>query len=311
MSAMFLAWRGRIIPVLVLAATLLLGGCSALRLGYGQAPDIAYWWLDGYADFDGPQSDRVRAGLADWLVWHRSTQLNDYAGLLAQWRAQAAGELTPAQVCAASDAARDRLQRAVERTLPVAAEVARTLRPEQLQHMERRMKKGLDEAREEFAQPDVQQRQAAAFKRALERAEGFYGRLDERQRALLAKGLAASPFDAQAWLGERQQLQLQHLAQLRQLLAERADAPRMEAALRAMLAAALNSPRPAYRAYQQRLADYNCQLGAQLHNSSTGAQRKRLADKLKGWEDDLRVLAGQAASPASRTGLPGEAATAQ
>jgi len=37
-----------------------------------------------------------------------------------------------------------------------------------------------------------------------------------------------------------------------------------------------------------------------MHNLMTPAQRRNARDKLKGWEDDLRALAGATAADASR-----------
>ena len=52
-----------------------------------------------------------------------------------------------------------------------------------------------------------------------------------------------------------------------------------------------------YRRYQARLVDYNCRYAASLHNLTTAEQRKKKAvKKLKGWEDELRALAGDGAS---------------
>jgi len=56
---------------------------------------------------------------------------------------------------------------------------------------------------------------------------------------------------------------------------------------------AAQSPRAAYREYQKQLFDHNCRLVARFHNSTTPEQRRRGADKLKGWEEDLRALAGK------------------
>jgi len=58
-----------------------------------------------------------------------------------------------------------------------------------------------------------------------------------------------------------------------------------------------------YRSYQQRLTDYNCSFIAQLHNSTTPAQRQVARNKLKGWEEDLRTLAAQKAAPRSDAAL--------
>ena len=55
---------------------------------------------------------------------------------------------------------------------------------------------------------------------------------------------------------------------LRRLGAERADRDRILAALRVMAERAETSPEPEYRAYLQRLADYNCAFAAQVHNAT-------------------------------------------
>ena len=47
----------------VLVASLVLGGCSAVRLGYNNGPTVIYWWLDSYFDFDSEQSLRMRNDL--------------------------------------------------------------------------------------------------------------------------------------------------------------------------------------------------------------------------------------------------------
>ena len=46
-------------------ALTLVAGCSALRIGYSTAPDLVYWWLDRYVDFNGHQTVRV---LTPWRV---------------------------------------------------------------------------------------------------------------------------------------------------------------------------------------------------------------------------------------------------
>ncbi|EHR73068.1 hypothetical protein BurJ1DRAFT_4269 [Burkholderiales bacterium JOSHI_001] len=282
---------GWIIAVACLLLMPWLSGCSTVRLAYNQADDLAYWWADSYVDFDGAQTPRARHAITEWFAWHRSTQLPDYAALLADWGRQAAGDITAAQLCAANDELRARLQRGAERALPGLAQLATTLAPEQLNHLERRLAKNNDDFRRNYLQSDREDRRAATLKRTVERAETFYGTLDARQLALLGTGLAQSPFDAQAWFSERQTLQQQALAQLRQARAEQADSARFEALLRQWLAHSLKSPRPAYAAYQQRLTEFNCNLSAQLHNSTSAAQRQKLRGKFKGWEDDLRALA--------------------
>jgi len=289
------------------AALVLLAGCSAVRLGYGQAPRLAYWWLDGYVDFDAAQGERARAALTDWFAWHRATQLPDYADLLATAQRQILHDATPAEVCRWADDLRDRLETGYEHGVPALADLVRTLTPQQLQHIESRYRKADGEFRDDYLQPTRAEQLAASNKRAIARAEMIYGELDAQQRALLAQAIAESPFDPQRWLAERQARQREIVDTLRTLQAEHADRARTEAALRRFEAHAASSPRATYREYQQRLFDYNCRLIARLHNSTTPAQRRRGADTLRGWEDDLRALAGQQAGSV-RAAITGPAA---
>ena len=276
-----------------LLGALLLGGCSAVRIGYNNAPTLAWWWLDGYMDFDATQAPRVKEALDQWFAWHRATQLPDYADLLAAAQLQVMQPATPQQVCRWSDDLRARLAAALAQGVPMAAELLPVLKPEQLAHLERRYRKSNRDFEEDFLQqPD--ERLKASIDRAIDRAEMLYGRLDERQRQLVAAGVAASPFDPALWYAERQALQSETLQTLARLTAGgpgRADRESNLAGLQVLsMRLQRASPGP-YRSYQQRLTDYNCAFIAQLHNSTTVAQRQTARSKLKGWEQDLRALA--------------------
>ena len=64
-------------------ACLLLAGCSAVRLAYNQAPDLMYWWLNGYVDFDA-EAGRARTRRPGRLVClascHATVRLRGLAG---------------------------------------------------------------------------------------------------------------------------------------------------------------------------------------------------------------------------------------
>jgi hypothetical protein len=291
----------RIIRALLLAlGLLLLGGCSLLRLTYPQLPTIGYWMADSYLDLTSAQSETLRAQLADWLRWNRATQLPDYAQLLRRARAEVLVDTTPTRVCQWVDEGTARLQTAFDQALPAAAEMALTLTPAQLEHLQKHLDKTNAEYREAFVERTTQRRQKEAVKRAVERAETLYGSIDDAQRERIERDIAASPFDPERWLAERQLRQREALQTLRRLQAERAGADQMQAALRAIFERALRSPEDAYRTYEQRLRRYGCEFAARLHNGTTPAQRQAAAANLAGWESDLRLLAAEpAAAPAA------------
>jgi hypothetical protein len=284
----------------------LLTGCSAVRLTYGQGALLAYWWMDRYLDFSSEQAPLVRSALAEWFAWHRQTQLPDYANWLRELQPIAGDTVTPDTVCRVTDQAQRRLVAAYAQAVPAMAEIVRTLTPAQIDHLEQRYASNRKEAERDYLQADAQERIEAAVKRTVERAESIYGSLDDSQRQLVAAGLATSPFDAQRWLVERRARQQDILRSLRQLVASQADAVAVQSALRGFAANAVRSPRADYRAYRERLDEANCQLAARLHNALTPAQRQHAVDKLKGWEEDVRVLAAarSTGAPAAATAAP-------
>ena len=282
--------RSRIIGLLFVAAALLLAGCSALRLGYSNGSQLAWWWLDGYFDFNREQSVQVKQRIDRWFEWHRASQLPVLASLLTSAQQQVLDNTTPAKVCAWGEQARTALEPALQRAIAEFADIVPLLGEAQFRALQRKHTKNLDDMRTDFLQLDAAERTAATRERALERFERLYGRLGEAQLRVLTSGLAASPFDPEAWLAERQRRQADALQTLRRLVTDQADRETRIKALQGVVQRAETSPSPAYRAYQQRLSEYNCQFASQLHNATTATQRQRARESLQGWEQDLRSL---------------------
>jgi hypothetical protein len=278
-----------------------LPACSTLRLGYSTAPTLAYWWLDRYVNFNDDQQPAVRSALNQWFAWHKSTQLADYATLLARMKIEAASNTTPERACAWQTQWSQRLQTAINQALPAAAALAPTLTPEQFQQMKSRYATVNQEFRDEYLQADLAQRAQANLKRTVERVEMLYGTLNDAQIEALKTLLARSPFDPDVWLAERQQRQQDLLQLLTRLNEQRAKAPQITAALRTYAEQVAQSPREPYRRYAQRLNEFNCAFIASVHNATTPAQRVVAAQKLAGWEGDLRALAINPAKPAVET----------
>lgn len=278
-----------IIGLLLLAAALL-GGCSSVRLAYGNGPQLAWWWLDSYVDFSSEQAPRVKQGIAALFDWHRSSQLPAYTALLVTAQQQVLEPTTPELACRWQTQVRELLEPTLQRALVLAAEQSAGLGEAQFKHLEQRYAKVIDEMRSDFLQPDLAERQAKSVERAVERAERLYGRLAPAQLQVLRDGVAASPFDPALWLQERQRRQRDVLETLRRLSSEKADVDRRLAAMRTLTARTEVSPNPVYRSYQLKLTAYNCALAARIHNAAPPAQRQQARETLKGWEEDLRAL---------------------
>ena len=270
---------------------LLLAGCSSVRLGYGSGPLLAWWWLDGYVDFSREHAPLAQQGIERWFEWHRATQLPAYADLIDAAAREVPEPLTAVQVCRWQARLLDALGPALDRAVEIAADLVPTLGEAQLRHIQQRYAKGNDEMRGDFLQPDPAVRQRESVKRTVERIERVYGRLEPAQKQVIAAGVAASPFDPERWLADRERRQRDTLAMLRELVSTGADRDQRLAGLRTLALRLERSPDPDYRAYQLRLADYNCQFAARIHNATTPEQRRKARDTLKAWAEDFRALA--------------------
>lgn len=289
---------------LLLLACATLSACSALRTAYQQADVLLYWQIDRYLDVQSAQKPALNQAIAQWLAWHRRTQLDDYRQALVGLRQLAEAppsQLEPPQLCTQLDDWRARIARAWQPAVPLLAPLLLTLQPAQLDHLARRYARDLDEFKDKQLQPDRAERAEAALARTVEVAEDYFGDLLPAQRDWLAQQLAASPYDAQRWLQLRQARQQATLRQLRAWQAQPPELAEVQAWLLRQTPGQLPSE-AGERAWLQSLQQANCALAAGLHARSTPAQRRHLRDKLLGWEADLQALAAQPGQTAQAAG---------
>ena len=283
------AKQSRIIGVLLLAS--LLAACSAVRLAYNNLPELSYWWLDGYVDFDGAQTPRVRDELAQLLAWHRRNELPKVTRLLQKAEALAADDVTPAQVCEVGDEIRVRLLAVAERAEPAGAELALSLGEAQLQQLERKYAKVNDDYRKDWLARSVARQQDKRYDQLLERNEDFYGTLEKPQRELLRQMVAQSEFSAQRVDAERRNRQQEALALLRGFRANQTPPTEVRAALHAYVLRIADPPPGPWRIYQQAMLQEGCRNVATLHNGTSAAQRERAVRRLQAYQSDVRQLA--------------------
>ena len=278
----------RLLWVSALAGLSVLTGCSAVRLAYNQAPDLAYWVLDDYADFNGAQSLQIKADLTQLQAWHRQTQLPAYAQTLQQLQQQLPGDITAQQVCGVVAEARNRLKITLDQAEPAASALAATLQSAQLAVMARKFDKSNTQWRSDYLDAAPQKVRAKRLEQATDRAEMLYGRLNDAQLETLKRATEASGFDAALTYAERLRRQQDTLQTLRTLIAVPAAAPRP--AVQALLERLQRSPNAAYRRYQDAVTQEGCSTVAALHQRATPAQRQKAVLALQDYEQSFRAL---------------------
>ena len=288
----------RIIAVLALTAVLV--ACSAVKAVYSQAPELAYWYLDSYVDFNGAQSLQVKAGLSKVQAWHRQTQLPAYIEILQTLQQRLPANISAAQACEIYTDVRGRLMAVTGQMEPTAAAIAGSISASQLQQMEARFAKSNAEYREDFIDGTAQEKRSKRLKKAVRRAEMLYGDLQEDQLAAAAQSIDRSRFNPVLAFGEWQRRQQDVLTTVRSVsenlpaAAGPTSPEKTRQAMRALIERSAESPDPGYRNYLKALTEQTCQNFADFHNKTTPAQRKKAVDTLKSYEQDFRALNGTA-----------------
>ena len=282
--------RGWRTVVLILMMPVLLGGCSMVQTVYNRSTDLAYWWIDGFVDISTEQRPVLMDDLQAYQLWHRTTQLPRYTQWLQQLQTLALHDVSEEHSC--------KLYREIWDSLPTLADAADTgmsrlvssLTTEQLEHLRNKMERHHRDWRRDWVEPGAADVLDKRIRRARERAEDFYGRLDAAQQRLLRLQAERSPYDVT--LGEAIRLRRQDdiVNTLRGLQQQRPAPDELRRQVRALLQRSVNSPVPAHQAYVDRINDHNCRAMAQLHNSTSAEQRQSAFKRLQKYERDARAL---------------------
>jgi hypothetical protein len=294
----------RIIAVLALSGTLV--ACSAVKTLYSQAPDLAYWYLDGYVDFNGAQSLQVKAGLNKVQAWHRQTQLPAYIDILQKLQERMPSNITAVEACDVANNVRGKLMAVSSQMEPTAVAVAPTINAAQLQQMEKKFAKTNAEYREDFIDGTPEQKRSKRLKKAVKRAEMLYGELQEEQLAMIAQSIDRSRFNPVLAFSEWQRRQQDVLQTVRSVSTSLPTSPtytgaeKIRTAIRGLIERSSESPDAGYRNYLKSLTEQSCQSFAEFHNKTTPAQRKKAVETLKNYEQDFRSLGGASGSTAAR-----------
>ena len=289
-------WRRWARAACVISTVAALSACNAIKLGYNNSPELAYWWLNDYVGFSDTQTTLVRQDLGRWQAWHRSNELPKIADLLARVRTDIPRDVSAEQVCRVFSDVQARVGAATDRIEAGAATVAMSLSAEQLDEIEAKLKKSNADWQKEWLDGSADKRAEKRLKAAVKRTEQVYESVSAQQRELLKAQIASSTFDAGLAQAERLRRQQDFLQTLRSMGAGSATKPstaQASAAFKAYSERATNSPNPAYRTYVKSAVQSSCQNFAALHNISTPAQRAAANRVLAGYEQDARDLAAQ------------------
>ena len=276
---------------MVLMLVLCLQGCSAVKLGYQQLPNLSYWWLDSALSFSDAQTTQTKDALAQLHRWHQSEELPAYADLLKRLAAQSAEPVQAAQICAAWSELDKAMDRSLRKTISLAAPVALKLGPAQLSHLKQHWADKNKEWDKEWLQGSDSERLERRLSKTVDRYSDFYGPLSSAQSVLVKAQLLQSAWTPEWGRQDRLRRHQDLLQALQKASQSNASAlPQVEADLWGVWERWLAPPDAAGRAVVQKMIQQGCDNLAQLHNSASPEQRLRAARRLRAYEQDLRDL---------------------
>jgi len=274
--------------------SVILTGCSAVRLGYNNLPDIASWWLDSYIDFSDTQGPQAKAALQKLQTWHRKEELPAIAELLVQAQTLAPQNITPEQACKIWEGAQIRVESFIQESSRLAAPVVSQLSAKQLKHLEKEWASRNEDWKKQWVQGTPDSRIKKRVDLAAERFNSFYGDLNLEQRQVLKQQFLQSTWTPEASYQLRLKRQQEQLIAL-QAMSSEITKPAMplaqvEKTLQALILQSVRPKDAGDLSKQLQLEQQACQNLAQLHNTMSPAQRLKAQRKLKDYETDVREL---------------------
>ncbi|MDO8300666.1 DUF6279 family lipoprotein [Lacisediminimonas sp.] len=271
----------------------LLAGCGMARMAYNNGESLSYFWLDRYVDFTDAQKHWVQPEIDEIFAWHRRSQLPDYIGFLQTAQRQLQEPVSEAALKSDADMIRKRLLLIMDQSLPMLADIALSLQPNQIAHIQKKFSSNNDDYRKENLRGDVEQRQRARYKRALKQAEYFFGNLDGAQEKQLRQLSDARPLNNELVLRARQRRQKEIIALLNRI---RAEQPSKEVAVLILgdyVKRSLDHFGDAQtKAFYQAYEAATIHQVAGLINGTTARQKEHAVHNLQRWIDDFRRLSG-------------------
>ena len=274
--------------------SVILTGCSAVRLGYNNLPDIASWWLDSYIDFSDTQGPQAKAALQKLQTWHRKEELPAIAELLVQAQTLAPQNITPEQACKIWEGAQVRVESFIQESSRLAAPVVSQLSAKQFKHLEKEWASRNEDWKKQWVQGTPDSRIKKRVDLAAERFNSFYGDLNLEQRQVLKQQFLQSTWSPEASYQRRLKRQQEQLMALQAMSSEitkpAMPLPQVEKALQSLILQSVRPKDAGELSKQLQLEQQACQNLAQLHNTMSPAQRLKAQRKLKDYETDVREL---------------------
>ncbi len=274
----------------MLLAVVLLGGCTAMRLGYRHADTLLAWRADEYFDMDAMQKSDLNVRLDRLLEWHRREQLPDYAAFFSSAAGKARGGLKHDDVLWFIDGFKSRYQSLVNHSVDDAAELLATLRPEQLVTLQKQwVKDNRKFAREHGIGESVEHMKKVRLEHTIDQIDDWTGSLSDEQTQKISVLLEQVPLTEQLRSQDRMRRQKEFL----ELLNLRSNRKEFKPKLQAWLVNWDQGRSAEYKQVSDQAIEKRIEFYIAVEKILTPAQRDAVLRRMQNYVEDFKTLSSE------------------
>ena len=275
--------RCRWFPVLLLV---FLTACSSTTFVYNRLDFLLPWYLGDYVELEREQKKQLGSLLDPFLQWHRAEELPQYLQLLQEAESKLDGPLTAADIESISLSFEAAWLRLESRALEWLMELGEELSDEQIAGFITELRDKQSEYEEKYLTRTDEEYHEEAYENLRDSLQDYMGRLDSEQRELLRDSSLELLRSDGVWLPER----AAWIDMLQRVLRRE---PGWQQALREAIASRDDTVSAAYRDTYAHNAGVIYATLAEVINSRSEKQDRRLRSEIGGLERDLETLIEQ------------------
>jgi hypothetical protein len=269
----------------LVAALLLLGGCSTLRFAYENADTYLRWKLGGYFSLQSPDAEWLDEKVDEFHAWHRHNELPKYARLAREAANRVADGISAEDMVWGYDGLRAQGRASLRKGAELLAPLLDRLTPEQIAHLEQGIAEDNRQYQRDFLRVGERERRRHRAKIAQDRVEDWVGKLSQAQVERIRAFAERTPLLDELRDRDRKRLQVEVLAIVRAHEARK----RLPERLTQWEA----GREPAFTAGLEVWRKEVFALVADLDRTFTAEQRARAVSQLRRYAEDFEALSAR------------------
>ena len=276
-------WR-RVVAILLLIG--MTSGC-AVKLVYNQLDWLIPWYLSDYLDMNGEQDAFFDKRLQRYLVWHRKSQLPEYAALLRSVADDVNDGLNEQEIRRFQGETERLAGVLMERLAPDVVAVFADASDEQLTQLYEALDKDGERYRKRYVKQTLQQQQEDQVEDVIETIERWTGSLNNEQEHLVSQwGEQYQPMGDELY-----QAGLKWRAEFKQTLEGREESALYSPRLTSLLTTPDFGWSDAFQVKMLENKQSLSRLYFALDKTFSKKQRKRIVNTLRDYAEDFEQLA--------------------